>query len=77
MIYDVIGIVYSEFLSQSQATNQQVHKEILRCLLRSVHEKKQELWQDKSWLFHTHNAPAHNALSIQHFLTDKNIAVLE
>ena len=31
-------IVYSEFLPQGQTINQQVYKEILRLLLRSVHE---------------------------------------
>ena len=55
-------IVHSEFLPQGRTINQQVYKEILRLLLRSVHEKGQELWQDKSWLLHHDNAPAHNAL---------------
>uniref|UniRef100_A0A3B5B7L2 Membrane-associated phosphatidylinositol transfer protein 3 n=1 Tax=Stegastes partitus TaxID=144197 RepID=A0A3B5B7L2_9TELE len=27
------------------------------CLLRSVHEKRRELWQDKLWLLHHDNAP--------------------
>jgi len=42
-----------------------------------VREKRRELWQDKSWLLHHDNAPAHNALSIRQFLAEKNIAVLE
>ena len=35
------------------------------------------MWQDKSWLLHHDNVPAHNALSIQQFLAEKNMAVLE
>ena len=70
-------IVHSEFLTQSQTISQQVYKEILRLLLRSVREKRRELWQDKPWLLHHDNAPAHNALSIRQFLAEKNITVLE
>ena len=71
--FDVRSIVHSEFLPQGQTINQQVYKEILRLLLRSVREKRRELWQDKSWLLHHDNAPAHNG----QFLAEKNIAVLE
>ena len=51
---------------------------ILRLLLRSVREKRRELWQAKSWLLHHDNAPAHNGP--EHpavHLAEKNIAVLE
>ena len=74
--FSVRGIVHSEFLPQGQTINQQDYKEILRLLLRSVCEKRGELWQDKSWLLHHDNAPAHNALSIRQLLAEKNIAVL-
>ena len=81
MFCDVRGIVPSEFLPQGQTISQQVYKEILRLLLRSVREKRRELWQGKSWLlriiYHYDNAPAHNALSIRQFLAEKNITVLE
>ena len=75
--FDVRSIVHNEFLPQGQTISQQVYKEILRLLLRPVHEKRRELWQDKSWLLHHDTAPAHNALSIRQFLAEKNIAVLE
>lgn len=66
-----------EFLPQGQTVNQHVYKEILRRLLRSVREKRRELWQDNTWLLHQDNAPAHNALSIRQFLAERNIAVLD
>jgi len=75
--FDVRSIVRSEFLPQGQTISQRVYKEILRRLLRSVREKRGELWRDKSWLLHHDNAPAHKALSIRQFLAEKNIAVLE
>ena len=46
-------------------------------MIPSVCEKRRELWQDKSWLLHHANAPAHKALSIRQFLAEKNITVLE
>ena len=45
--------------------------------MRSVREKRRELWETKSWLLHHDNAPAINALRIRDFLTKNNIAVLE
>ena len=70
--FNVRGIVDSEFLPQGQTINQQVYKEILRLLLCPSREKRRELWQDKSWLLHHDNAPAHNALSIRQFRAEKN-----
>lgn len=53
------------------------NSEILQRLLSSVCEKRGDLWQDKSWLLHQDNAPAHNTLSLQQFLAEKKNAVLE
>ena len=63
VFFDVHGIAHLEFLPQGQTINQNVYKDILR-LMRSVREKRRELWETKSWLLHYDNAPAHNALSI-------------
>ena len=77
VFFDVHGIVHLKFLPQGQTINQNVYKDILRRLMHSVREKRRELWETKSWLLHHDNAPAHNALSIQQFLAENNIAVLE
>ena len=74
---DVHGMVHAEFLPQGQTINQHVYKNILRRLMRSVREKRRELWETKLWLLHRDNAPAHNALGIREFLAKNNIAVLE
>ena len=47
--FDVTGIVRCAFLPQDQTINQQVFIEILRRLLRSVREKRLELWHGKLW----------------------------
>ena len=75
--FDVHGIVHAEFLPQGQTFNQHVYKNILRRLMRSVREKRRELWETRSWLLDHDNAPAHNALGIREFPPKNNIAVLE
>ena len=42
-LFDARGIIHMEFLPHGQTVNQHVYKEILRCLLRSAHEKRREL----------------------------------
>ena len=53
----VHGIVHAEFLPRGQTINQHVYKNILRRLMRSVREKRRELWETRSWLLHHDNAP--------------------
>ena len=43
----------------------------------SVQEKRQELWDEKSWVLHHDNAPSHNALSIWEFLAKNNIVLMD
>ena len=62
---------------QGQTINQHVYEDILRRLMRSVCEKRQELWDEKSWVLHHDNAPSHNVLSIREFLAKNNIAVMD
>ena len=62
---------------EAKPCNQHVYKNILRRLMCSVREKRRELWETRSWLFHHDNALAHNALGIRKFRTEIKIAVLE
>ena len=62
--FDIRGIVHFEFLPQGQTVNQYVYKEILRRLMRSVRDKRRDLWENNTWVLHHNNTPAHSALSI-------------
>ena len=62
--FDIKGIVHLEFLPQGQTVNQYVYTEILRRLMRSVRDKRRDLWENNAWVLHHDNAPAHSALSI-------------
>ena len=75
--FDMRDIVHSELLLKDQTINQEVYKETLGRIFRLVCEKRHKLLQDKSWLLHQDNAPAHNALNIWQFLAGSNIALLE
>ena len=75
--FDVHGIVLAEFLPQGQTINQHVYKNILRRPMRSIREKRRELWEMRSWQLHHYNAPAHNALGSRKFLAKNNIAAVE
>ena len=75
--FDVHEIIHAEFLPQGQTINQHVYKNILGSLMRSVWEKRRELWETRPRMLHHDNAPAHNALTIREFLAKNNIAVLE
>ena len=76
VFFNIQGIVHFEFLHQGQTANQTVYKEILQYLIKSVHDKRQSLWETHAWVLHN-NAPTHTALSICQFLTERNIATLE
>ena len=57
--------------------NQYVYKEILRHLMRSVRDKRRDLWENNAWVLHHDNAPAHSALSMRQFLVERNVPTLE
>ena len=75
--FNVRGIVHTEFMPQGHTISQYIYRDVLRRLMRSVREKRRELYEKKSWLLHHDNAPVHNALSIREFLAKNSIAVLE
>ena len=73
----VHGIVLAKFLPHGQTINHHDYKNILRRLMRSVREKRRELWETRSWLLHHDNAPFHKAVGIREFLTKNNMSVVE
>uniref|UniRef100_A0A8C4Q5Q6 Mos1 transposase HTH domain-containing protein n=1 Tax=Eptatretus burgeri TaxID=7764 RepID=A0A8C4Q5Q6_EPTBU len=44
--FDIKGIVHFEFLPQGQTVNQYMYKEIVQCLIRSVRDKRRDLWEN-------------------------------
>ena len=76
VFFNIQDIVHFKFLPQGQTVNQTVFKDILRCLVRSVHDKRQILWEAHAWMLHQNNASAHTAMSICQFLAERSTATL-
>lgn len=77
VFFDINGVVMTEWVPEGQTVNQTYYLQVLATLRERVRRRRPQLWEDKSWILHQDNAPAHNALSVKRFLADKNIAVLE
>jgi hypothetical protein len=65
-----------EFILQGQTVNQIYYVEIVKWLHEAVHRKRPELWPN-DWILRHDSAPAHKALSIKQFLTQKLITEME
>jgi hypothetical protein len=55
---------------------QHYYLEVPKCLREQVHLKHPEVWWNQNLFNHHDNAPAHTALSVQQFLTTKNMAMV-
>ena len=45
--------------------------------MRSVRDKRRDLWENNAWVLHHDNAPAHSVLSIRQFLEESYVPTLE
>lgn len=65
LFFGSLGIVHMEFIPHGAIVNKDRYKEILICLLDSIHRKRPELWCRKNWLLLHENAPAHRSVLVQ------------
>ena len=66
-----------DWVPEGQTINQVYYKEVLTNLRERVRRRRPEMWKNGAWVLHQDNAPAHNALSVNMFLTKHTITVLE
>ena len=45
--------------------------------MRSIRDKRRDLWENNAWVLHHDNAPGHSALSIRQFLAENDVPTLE
>ncbi|KAL4092164.1 hypothetical protein QTP88_026717 [Uroleucon formosanum] len=76
VFFDIKGIIFVEWVPCGQTVNQYYYKEVLIKLRERVRKKRPDLWKN-GWVLHQDNAPAHSAFSIQRFLIEKKISVLQ
>ena len=90
VFFDHRGIGHHEFVPEgttvfqhvyqhlySTYTSQDFYKEVLRRLISRVKRIRRDLWETKSWMLHHDNAPVHADISVQQFLAEKQVTVLE
>jgi hypothetical protein len=77
VFFDIRSVIMIEWVPECQTVDQKYNLEVLTELQELVRKKRPELWNNESWILHQDNAPAHNALTVNQFLADKCIPVLE
>jgi len=77
VFFDCHGIVHHEFAPEGKTVNAAFYVEGLKRLRDRVHHVRPELWEERRWILHQDNAPAHSALIVHEFLARNSITVLE
>ena len=60
---------------RGQMVNKQLYQEILARLRETVRRKRPELWENRTWMLHHDNAPAHASLLIRSYLAKQTPVV--
>jgi len=68
LFFDWKGIVHHEFVPRGRMVNKQLYQDVLARLREAVRRKKSELWENRTWMLHHDNAPAHASLLIRNYL---------
>lgn len=68
VFFDFHGVVHSEFLPEGQTVNKEYYLAVMHRLRETIRKKRPELWQNKNWLLHYDNAPAHTSMLVRDFL---------
>ena len=74
--FDIQGIVHKEFVAPGQTINGKFYCEVLKQLRKGIRHKCPNKWKKNNWFLHHDNAPTHTSLTVQQFLTSKNITVI-
>lgn len=76
VFFDIRDAILEEWVPDEATVNQHYYKLALVTLREKVRRKRPHLWKI-DFILNQDNAPAHSALSVKQFLTEKHIAVLE
>ena len=76
VFFDWKGIVHHEFVPRGQMVNKQLYQEVLARLRDAVRRKSTELWENRTWMLHHDNAPAHASLLICSYLAKHQTSVV-
>jgi len=77
VFFDIRGVIYIDWVPESQTVNQVYYKNVLTTLRESVRRRRPDMWKNASWILHHDKAPAHKALSVKRCLAKNKIPVME
>ena len=75
--FDNKGIIHKEFVPAAQTINATFYHAVLNRLLQRIRRVRSELHRTGKWMLFHDNAPAHSAISVRQFLSQKMVAVLD
>jgi len=76
VFFDWKRIVHHEFVPRGQIVNKQLYEEVLVRLRDGVRRKRPELWENKIWMLHHDNVPAHASLLLRSYLAKRQTSVV-
>jgi hypothetical protein len=74
--FGIKDIIHFHFIPQDETVSQVYCMEILKWLYEAVLRKRPELWPSY-WVLHHDSAPAHKVLSVEQFLAQKSITLMQ
>ena len=75
--FDNRWVIYIDWMPEGQTVNQIYFKNVSKTLHEHVQQRGPDFWNIASWILHQKNVPAHNTLSVKHYLAKNNIPVME
>ena len=74
--FDCRGVVHHKFSPQGRTVNKEYYLQVMRNLRETIRHKRPDLWNNKNWLLHHDNAPAHTSLLVRKFLAKTNTLMM-
>jgi len=76
VFFDWNGIIHHEFVPLGQMVSKQLYQEVLARSRDAVRRKRPKLRENKIWMLHHDNAPAHASLLIRSYLAKHQTSVV-
>ena len=77
VFFDNKGIIHKKFVPASETINAAFYQAVFNQLLQRIRRIRPEFHSTRKCILHHDNAPAHSAIRVRQFLTQKTAAVLD
>ena len=76
VFFDWKGTVHHGFVPRGQMVNRQLYQEVLARMRNAACRKRPELWENRTWMLHHDNAPAHASFLTRSYLAKHQTSVV-